>query len=156
MSKYTKHVPRIMGSVLNYPQGIQMCVLFFHLLCGRSICWKKHDLQGQIALGSLSKILLQTEVRQMQYKSEFSHLDFILIFSHFYYSWKGFPGGSVSKKKKKSACQCRRLGFDPWVRKIPWTRKWQSTPVFLPGKFHEHEQRSLPGYSSWGSQKSWT
>jgi len=37
----------------------------------------------------------------MQYKSEFSHLYFILIFSHFYYSWKGFPGGSVSKKKKK-------------------------------------------------------
>ena len=35
---------------------------------------------------------------------------------------------------KESACQCRRHGFDPWVRKIPWRRKWQPTPVFLPGE----------------------
>ena len=42
----------------------------------------------------------------------------------------------------------RRLGSDPWVRKIPWRRKWQPTPVFLPGKFHG--QRSLVGYSPWG------
>ena len=51
---------------------------------------------------------------------------------------------------KESACQCgrcRRHGFDPWVRKIPWRRKWQPTPVFLPRKFHE--QRSLVGYSPW-------
>ena len=32
--------------------------------------------------------------------------------------------------------ECRRCGFDPWVRKILWGRKWQPTPVFLPGKFH--------------------
>ena len=30
--------------------------------------------------------------------------------------------------------QCGRPGFDPWVGKIPWRRKWQSTPVLLPGK----------------------
>ena len=43
-----------------------------------------------------------------------------------------------------SVClQCRRPGFDPWVRKIPWRRKWQPTPVLLPGKFHG--QRSLVG-----------
>ena len=35
--------------------------------------------------------------------------------------------------------------FDPWVRKIPWGRKWQPTPVFLPGE--SHGQRSLGGYS---------
>ena len=40
--------------------------------------------------------------------------------------------------------QCRRLGFDPWVRKIPWKRKWQPTPVFLPEK--SHGQRSLVSY----------
>ena len=40
----------------------------------------------------------------------------------------------------------RRHKFDPWVRKIPWRRKWHHTPVFLPGKFHG--QRSLAGYSS--------
>jgi len=35
---------------------------------------------------------------------------------------------------KKSACQCRRLEFNPWVGKISWRRKWQPTPVFLPGE----------------------
>ena len=57
----------------------------------------------------------------------------------------GFPGGSDGKE---SSCQHRRLGFNPWLRKIPWRRKWQPTPVFLPGKFHG--QRSLSGYSPWG------
>ena len=40
---------------------------------------------------------------------------------------------------KESARQCRgrkRPGFNPWVRKIPWSREWQPSPVFLPGKFH--------------------
>ena len=37
----------------------------------------------------------------------------------------------------------RRSTFNPWVRKIPWRRKWQPTPVFLPGKFHGQE--SLAG-----------
>ena len=43
------------------------------------------------------------------------------------------------------AGQCRKLGFDPRVRKIPCRRKWQPTLVFLLGKFHG--QRSLVGYS---------
>ena len=48
----------------------------------------------------------------------------------------GFLGGASGKD---SACQCRRckkLGFHPWIRKIPWRRKWQPTPVFLPKKSH--------------------
>ena len=48
--------------------------------------------------------------------------------------------------------QLGRPGFDPWVRKIPWRRKWQPTPVFLPGK--SHGQRSLVGYSPWGRKES--
>ena len=40
--------------------------------------------------------------------------------------------------------------FDPWVGKIPWRRKWQPTPVFLPGK--SHGQRGLVGYSPWGHE----
>jgi len=56
--------------------------------------------------------------------------------------WYGLPRW-VSVKE--SACQCRRCGFDPWVGKIPWRRKWQPTPVFLPGKFHG--QRNLAAYS---------
>ena len=41
--------------------------------------------------------------------------------------------------------------FDPWVGKILWRRKWQPTPVFLPGK--SHGQRSLVGYSPWGRKE---
>ena len=59
------------------------------------------------------------------------------------------PGGSDGKE---SACQCSRPRFDSWVGKIPWRRKWQSTPAFLPGEFHE--QRSLAGYSLWGHKES--
>ena len=62
-----------------------------------------------------------------------------------------FPGGANGKEP---ACQCRRhkkYGFDPWVRKISWRRKWQLTPVFLPGKFHE--KRILGGLQSVGSQR---
>jgi len=45
----------------------------------------------------------------------------------------------------------KRHGFDSWVRKIPRSRKWQPTPVFLPGKFLPGKscQRSLMGYSPW-------
>ena len=53
---------------------------------------------------------------------------------------------------KESACRCRRSRFDPWVRQIPWSRKWQPTLVFLPGKFQE--QRTLVGYSPWGCKES--
>ena len=52
----------------------------------------------------------------------------------------------------KSIClQCGRPGFDPWVRKILWRRKWQSNPVFLPGE--SHGWRSLIGYSPWGRKE---
>jgi len=67
---------------------------------------------------------------------------------------KGMAGGTVVKKKKKSSCQCRRHrrhGFDPWVGKISWRRKWQTTPIFLPGEFHR--QRGLAEYSPWGCKE---
>ena len=50
----------------------------------------------------------------------------------------------------ESACQCRRgkrHGFNPWVDKIPWRRKWQPAPVFLPEE--SHGERGLVGYSPW-------
>ena len=51
----------------------------------------------------------------------------------------GFPGGSDGKE---SSWNVADLGS------IPWRRKWQPTPVSLPGEFHG--QRSLVGYSLWG------
>ena len=47
----------------------------------------------------------------------------------------GFPGGTVVKNLPANSGNSRD-GFNHWVRKIPWSRKWQSTPVFLSGKFH--------------------
>ena len=58
---------------------------------------------------------------------------------------RGFPGGA---RGKEPTCQCsrhKRRGFDPWVRKMPWRRAWQTTPGFLPEKYHG--QRSLVGYN---------
>ena len=57
---------------------------------------------------------------------------------------------SLVTSGKESICQCRRHeihGFNSWVRKVPWSRKWQPTPVFLPGE--SHGQRTLVGYSPW-------
>ena len=48
--------------------------------------------------------------------------------------------------------EMQEMVFDPWVGKIPWSRKWQPTPVFLSEK--SHGQRSLAGYSPWGGKES--
>ena len=63
--------------------------------------------------------------------------------THTHLLW-GFPGCASGKEP---ACQCRRhkrCEFHPWVRKIPWRRERQPTPLFLPREFHG--QRSLAGY----------
>ena len=55
---------------------------------------------------------------------------------------------------KESACNTGDPGFNPWVRKIPWRRKWLPTSVFLPGK--SHGQRSLEGGLQSMRSQSWT
>ena len=56
---------------------------------------------------------------------------------------------------EKSACNAGDLvsipWFDSWVGKIPWRKKWQSTPVLLPGK--SHGRRSLVAHSPWGRKE---
>ena len=84
----------------------------------------------------------------LEFKSQFYYL--IIEWLSQNYSSFGFPWWLSGKE---SACQCRRRGFDPWAGKIPWRKKWQSTPVFLPGK--SHGLRNLEGCSPW-SHKSWT
>ena len=64
----------------------------------------------------------------------------------------GSPGGASGEEP---ACQCRRHkrhGFDPWVGKPSWRRKWQPTPVFLPRE--SQGQRSLAGYSPQGRREA--
>jgi len=66
------------------------------------------------------------------------------------YEDMGFPGGTSGKE---AACRRqKRLGFDPWVGKIPWRRTWEPTPVFLPGE--SRGQRSLVGYGPQHHKKS--
>ena len=55
--------------------------------------------------------------------------------------------GHSGETCEESTCQCRRHRFGPWVGNIPCRRKWQSIPVFLPGKFHG--QRKFAVYSVW-------
>ena len=59
----------------------------------------------------------------------------------------------LSRQRVRLQCRSyRRRGFDLWVRKIPWRRKWLPTAVFLPGKFQG--QRSRAGYSPWGGKET--
>ena len=67
-------------------------------------------------------------------------------------TWYYVPDTILDGSSKDSACQCRRQWFDPQVRKIPWRRKWQPTPVFLPVK--SQGQRNLVVYSPCGHKKS--
>ena len=60
-----------------------------------------------------------------------------------------FPGGS---EVKASACNAGDLGSIPGSGRSPWRRKWQLTPVFLPGE--SHGQRSLVGHSPRGRKES--
>ena len=59
---------------------------------------------------------------------------------------------SERKEKNQASASDWRLGFYPWVGKIPWRRKWQPTPIFLPGE--SHGQRSLVAYSPRGHKES--
>ena len=81
-----------------------------------------------------------------------SHIITIVsLFLCWYFYYLGFPGGF---RGKEPCCQCRRHkrhGFYPWVRELPWSRKWQPTLVFLPGKLHR--QKSLAGCESMGPQR---
>ena len=64
--------------------------------------------------------------------------------------WQQLRGldGVVGKESARQCRRCKRCGYSPWVREILWRRKWQPTPIFLPGE--SHGQRSLVGYSPWG------
>ena len=63
-----------------------------------------------------------------------------------------FPRWCSGKESAYQRRRCRRLRFNLWVGKVPWRRKWQATPVFLPGKCHG--QRSMVDYSPWSHKES--
>ena len=63
----------------------------------------------------------------------------------------GFAGVSLVNNLPAVQQMHRRCQFDSWVRRIPWRRAWQPTPVFLLGK--SHGQRTLVDYSTWGHKE---
>ena len=114
--------------------------------------WLKYHLSPSCLLGPRLKTheLLEERFHILYTHSSFIQQTFILPT---YSKYWDFPGGASGEE---SACQCRRCkrlkrcGFDPCVRKIPWRRRWQPTPVFLPGK--SHGQRSLQFMADFSSQ----
>ena len=71
--------------------------------------------------------------------------------AHYFVVTLGFPSGASDKESTCQCRKCKRYGFNPWVRKIPWRWKWQPTPVFLPGE--SHGQEKPVGLQSMGWQK---
>ena len=67
----------------------------------------------------------------------------VCICTYRHSAYMSFPGGISGKESTCQNRRHRRLVFDPWVRKIPWRRKWWPSPVFLPGE--SHGQGSLAG-----------
>ena len=63
----------------------------------------------------------------------------------------GLYWASLVAQRLKRLPAMRETRFNPWVGKLPWRRKWQTTPVFLPGE--SHGQRSLAGYSLRGRKE---
>ena len=99
-------------------------------------------------------VKLQSEkarnILKTQYRCQLSFLSFIHTSKYVMSVFNNRHSDGSSGKE--SACQGRRLRFYPWIRKSPWRRrKWQPTPVFLPGK--SHGDRSLVGYSLRGHRR---
>ena len=74
------------------------------------------------------------------------HASLMLVRSCLKSCMLGFLGGASDKKPPCQCRRCKRHGINSWIGKIPWSRKWQPTPVFLSGE--SHGQRNLLGYSS--------
>ena len=90
------------------------------------------DWFGLLAVQGTLKNLLQLRNSKA---SSLRHSDFFIVQLSHVYMIIGLPRWLSGKE---SSCQCRSwkgCGFDPWVGKIPWRRKCQPAPVFLPGKF---------------------
>ena len=107
-----------------------------YMTTGKTIAWTRWTFVGRVI--SLLFNMLFRLVIAFLYIKLFSS---IITNPHLKELFRGWSS-------KEYTCQCRgrkRWGFDPWVGKIPWRRKWQPAPVFLLGK--SHGQGNLVGYS---------
>ena len=90
-------------------------------------------------------LLIQVANHKLYFSSKLLFLILLLLFIE-----EGFPCSSVGKE---SACSAGNPGSDPWVGKMPRRRKWQPTPVSLPGKSHGPRMEEPGGLQSIGSQR---
>ena len=113
-----------------------MWKIFFPMLLSDSLGQTEFTRLRQINLGHCQS---RTTISDMQNISYF--LGHVSIYWTFLVAqqWRI----RLPTQKMQETCE-----LNPWARKIPWRRKWQPTPVFLPGK--SHRQRSLVGYSPCG------
>ena len=109
-------------------------------------CWKGSGcVQGLHSSNLALGILLLSFCDFGGYQTDISGMKMLHLVVNIFHRWNS---------GKESACQCKRhrkCRFYPWMGKIPWSRKWQPTPVFLPGT--SHGQRSLTGYRPWGRKE---
>ena len=91
--------------------------------------------------------LVLFDFHQLKKKHNWQHLitHFLLIHIYLCIWWASLVAQWIKNQP------ARWGGLDPWVRKIPWRRKWQPTPVFSPEI--SHGQRSLTGYSPQGCKE---
>ena len=118
----------------------------------RPWCWERLEVGGEgddsmdMSLSKLRELVMERpgvlqsmESHSRTWLSDWTELTWWLIWT------------SLVLRGKEPAYQSRRSRLDPWVRKIPWKRKWQSALVFLPGK--SHRQRILLGLQFLGLQE---
>ena len=98
--------------------------------------------------------LYHNKLRFVLQKGSFRDISGSQLLTLDYEFLKGFPGDASGKEPACQWCRCRICGFNLWVRKIPWRRKWQPALVFLPGKFHG--QRSLAGSNGISKIQTWS
>ena len=104
-------------------------------------CWTSSGIHVLLFFCTILNVQL---LCKLQVYNELSDSQFLKIILHLWGFLEGFSG-------KESVSHCRICVLDPWVGKIPWKKKWQPTPVFLPGK--SLGQMSPVGYSLWGCKR---
>ena len=130
---FRRVIPRLVNSVMKASIEVQDLLSFLHLPCVDIPCSYK---MAEAAPGIMCR-----HDRALERKKHF------LPYIFFFFKWgKPFPEISLVH---------HTLGpINPWARKNPWSRKWQSTPVFFLGKFHG--QRSPADYIVHRVSKNWT
>ena len=93
--------------------------------------------------------LLFTNLGFMLFRIKIETNTYIKVFVYLYIIYSELPWWLSNKE---SACLCTRCGFNPWMGKTPWRRKWQPSLVFLSGKFHV--TRNLASYSLWNCKRA--